>query len=953
MNKEFDNLNQPLLAAMDDYAGQPCFKIKRHSRYQNISYQWFQLFTFNLVSYLRNQGLREGDRVVIVADNSLEWVLLSVACLLAGGTIVPLRSSVTAEVLHIVLQDCEAKFVILQDSSHIDAVTTENASTPPNAAQPEILLINQSSHHAYDYMSISAILSDTPTPTLDEQERLRQRVQSLPPETLALISYVTSSNGHPKGAVFDHARVLAMVTQFSHWLTFDDDDIAFTSRPWSETPNFGLTLYFFMSGVANALPESFDTTIEGIRQITPTINLAIPYSLERFYEACISQVRKQPEANQKVFQWALAKGKEYWAAGDQASPELQQEYLRADMTFFSQFRGQLGGRLRRLYVTGASLSNEVVEFFEAIGIPAINIYSLTEGGGFPAISQPDNYRIGSCGQVAPGFEIKIAADKEVLLRGPSIMREYWQQPDVTNEVFDDEGWLHSGDEGYMDKQGYLYITGRKHHLMVLSTGRKFSPAAIEKALTASPFINQVAVFGEGKPYISAMIVPNLDNLKAHFQQAAGADAESVTNTGHPKVKALLNTVINEVNSHLDRWEQLREFSLLEQPLSQDTGDLTPSMRVSRHVVAEKYAAQIKAMYPEALQLGAQAVKQVQIEPERLRALLEKETLLDAWMSDAGIEFLFELARRKKIDPPSMVNISDIAATIAQLENEEKSISTALIVGDPARIARVLPSSQVQILHHDHIRRMRKVLVTLAKMVDGFVLGYVVDRYGYVRGVHKLTVSLEQYGASLLGPQFRHHAAISKRCDAIVFFVPSGGRQVRVFADGELIGRYANGDWSPEKISHIDQTISDLATERGYPLQLIRRVLGCAFQMSEKNMGAIFLIGDSALILKSSDSSEIDSFATIVSTPMDNISNQELINFAKQDGATVIDYQGSFQGCMVLLRPDANTQAEIGPGKGARHSSAAKMSAETHCLAIVVSQDGPITAYSNGRRVLSL
>jgi len=301
----------------------------------------------------------------------------------------------------------------------------------------------------------------------------------------------------------------------------------------------------------------------------------------------------------------------------------------------------------------------------------------------------------------------------------------------------------------------------------------------------------------------------------------------------------------------------------------------------------------------------------------------------------------------------VVNICDTVAMIAQMENEEIPLSTALIVGDPVRIGHVLPVSQVHLLQRDHIRRMRRILVTMAKVVDGLVLGFVVDKYGYLRGVHKLEVNLKEPENFLLGPQFRHHAAISQECDAVVFFVPTGGRQVRVFANGQLVGRYADGDWSPDSMVRVDEVVTQLAAEKSYDLDLVHRVLRCAFQMSEKNMGAIFIVGNADDILEHSDASEISHFASIMSMNMAQMSDQELINFAKQDGATVIDVQGHFRGCMVLLRPDADTRAEIGPGKGARHSSAAKMSAETQCLAITVSHDGPITIYDSGRRILSL
>ena len=955
MYEQVKNLSQALLRAMDTQARQACFQIKQGERYQPISYRQFQKLTFQMANFFQRQGICEGQRVAIAAHNSLEWMAAYMAALLAGGVAVPLRTSLAPDTLHFILQDLEARLVILQNQEHIQIIAATLAAETEDRL-PElktILVVNEGREAPPGMASLETVLAETSLMP-EEESALRAHIETISPQALAAIYYTTGELGQLRGAVFDHAQSLATMRHLAAWLTFDEDDLAFTLRPWSEVPNLLVTLHYFLAGVTNSLAVNYEELIENMRQTSPTVMLSMPTSYERYYETCMNWLAGQPEANQKVFQWALTKGKEYHAAGESASPELRQEYARADMTFFSQFRGELGGRFRRSYSTGASLPEELSEFFEAIGLPLFNIYSLTQAGGFPAVSQPEVHRLGSCGRVAPGFEIRMAEDGEILVRGELVMREYWRRPEETQQAFDAEGWLYSGDIGYLDEDGYLYITSRKQHLIVLSTGRKIAPTAIENALMATPFIAQAAIFGEGKPYVSAMLVCDLEALAAHFQQAEGQpESEPVTSTAHPKVKALLEEIICQVNSRLDRLEQIKEFSLLDQPLSRAAGELTPSMRISRHVVSERYAAQIESMYPMPPQFEESEVTQVQVDPERLRELLEKESILDAWMADAGIEFLFELARDKQIDAPSMVHICDTAAAIAQMENEEQPLSTALIVGDPVRIGRVLPASQIQLRQHDRVGRMRKILVTLAKIVDGQVLGYVIDKHGYVRGIHKLEIELGAPDNFLLGPQFQRHALISQQCDAAVFFVPRGGRQVRVFANGQLVGRYSNGDWAPESMLRIDEVVTQLAHQKNYGLALVRRILRCAFQMSEENMGAIFIVGDADAIFEHSDASEISHFASIVSAAMENLSDRELINFARQDGATVIDVRGKFRGCMVLLRPGANTQAEIGPGKGARHSSAAKMSAEANCLAITVSHDGPITMYDSGRRVLSL
>jgi len=959
MNTQIKSFNQALLAAMDQYERRSCFRFQRGKRYQKISYRQFRKRVFQLTHFFRQQGITNGERVALIAHNSLEWILAYVAGLLSGGVVVPLHTSLTSDMVITILKDSGASLVVLQNDEHINIVLDALAQGA-NECWPEletvIIIASEMpivhSNLSQQVYSMADVLKQHHILLPEDEAEIRTHAANIAPHALSWIYYVTSK-GQPKGAVFDHGQGLMVMKQITEWFTFAEDELAITVRNWSEPPILTISLHYFLSGVANVvLDENNKNVVESMQQTSPTVMLATPHSFELFYELFMNWLGEQPESNQKVFQWALAKGREYWEIGSEmASDKLREEYIRADMTFFSQLRGQIGGRMRYLYSTGASLSQELAEFYEAIGLPVLNVYSIVETGGFPTASLPNTYNPASCGRVAPGFEVRIADDGEVLVQGETMMRGYWLQPEETEHAFDADGWLHSGDFGFIDEHGYLHITGRKQHLMVLSIGRKIARGAIEDALTSSSFIIEAVAFGDGKPYVSAMIMPDRDKLVAYFQNTE--DQPYVTSTTHPKVKALLDEEIRKINNKLDNWEQIREYTLLDEPLTPTSIQEVPPATISRHVVAEQYADKIDAMYPMIMQLEIDNMTHVQVEPDRLRELLDKERLLDAWMADAGIEFLFAVAREKQIDAPSMVHICDVVASITQMESEEKPLSTALIVGDPAHIARILPESQIQLLQHDHIRRMRHVLVTLAKMVDGLVLGYVVDKYGYVRGIHRLEISLDDSSGLLMGPQFRHHAAISRECDAVVFFAPSGGRHVRVFANGQLVGRYSNGDWSPDNMPEMDEVVARLVEQKKYHFELVQRILRCAFQMSEKNLGAIFLLGDSDLILERSDSSEITSMASILSVELNQLSDQELINFAKQDGATIIDNNGQFRGCMILLRPTADTKAEIGPGKGARHSSAAKMSAEAQCLAFTISQDGPITVYESGRRILSL
>ncbi len=976
MDEQSQTLNQAILTAIATYGERTCFWVKQGDHYRDISYHRFRILTFRMANFFRSQGIARGERVAIIADNSLEWMVAYVACLLAGGVVVPLRLSLPANVLHFALQDSGATVVVVnsvQQSKSIEDAGAEALKGKWSNLRAT-LVIDEAQESSPGTFSVRTILANSVPP--EAQKEIRRHAESVAPQAMASIHYTAIETGEPKGAVFTQAQRLQAMQHLSQWLTFDEDDLAFTIIPWSTTSSLYFTLHQFLMGIPNALAESTQRAMENAQHISPTVVQITPFILESFFNQIIHEMSELPESSREVFNWALAISKEYLAAGPNASKALQEGYNRANLTFFSQIRGKIGGRMNRLYSAGASLPQHLADFIEAIGLLPLNIYSRTRAGGIPVISRPDARRPGSCGQVAPGFQIRIAGDGEILIKGPTAMRQYWQKPEETQRAIDTEGWLHTGDMGYLDEEGFLYLTGRKESLMVLSTGHKVMPSPIENALMSSPFIAHAAVFGEGRPYVSALIVPDLESLAGDFLDDVPDDEpimatptakmlnwywlqeheeeEPLATTAHPEVKTLLDKTIDEVNQRLDRSQRVKKYSLLEQAFSNAANEFGELMPTGRHLIAERYKPQIKAMYPQTLEIVRKEITEVEVNPERMRELLAKESLLDAWMADAGIEFLFDLARQKEIDAPSMVHISDIAASIAQMEHEEKPLSTALIVGDSARIARHLPVSQVQLLRHDHIRRMRKMLFTLAPIVDGQVLGFVIDKHGYLRGIHKIDVPLDEHPSSfLLGPQFRRHAAISGTCDALVFFVPTGGKQVRVFANGELVGRYSNGDWSKESIFKVGNRMARLVEQKRYDLPLVQRVLRCAFQMAEENLGAIFIVGDADTILERSDAPEISYFAWIVSAEMDTMTDAELINFAKQDGATVVDTHGQFRGCMVLLRPGANTQAEIGPGKGARHSSAAKMSAEANCLAIAVSQDGPITVYDNGQRVLSL
>ncbi|MEL7060195.1 MAG: AMP-binding protein [Acidobacteriota bacterium] len=955
-------LNRLLLETAERFSREACFRVWRGGRYRDVSYRHFHRQTLRLAAELRRRG-GVGERVALWASSVPEWMVVHHAASLAGAVLVPIPQDLELERVHHILRDACARYVVVNDREQVGRLVS------CDDLDPEVVWTLEG--NAGDH---SVPLAEPLAERVDNEtvEALRAEALAVPPEALATLWYNTTRHGEPLGALFDQAQRALAIDNVASWMDGGDDEVAYTALPWSYMPSLLVAMVCYLRGVPSVLGQHTDLQIEEIQQASPTLSLTLPNALERAYEEQVAaSLRRLPESTQKVFHWAVATGRRLRAAGPSASKELRERFGRADMTFFSRIRGAFGGRIRRLYTTGAPLARSLAESIEAIGLQPINTYSVTECGGFPTVNLPPSHRPDSCGPPATGYEVRLGERGEVLVRGPAVTRGYWGQPEATSDAISDDGWLRTGDFGRFDDEGHLYITGREGDSILLSTGVRVDPIYLGRQLMGSPLVDQAAVFGEGKPHPVALIAPNLEalldavraedpNASLHGDEASELDwfwptpDGPVVTAAHPRVKEIFDALVEEVRITTGSPERLGGYLLIGQPLAADAETLERGLRRDRERMAEQWAPALDRLFPRQVPETEREITRVEVGPERLRDLLEKEAILDAWTADAGIAFLIELARRHQIDAPSVVHICDTAATVAQMETEEKPLSTALIVGDPVRISRVLPSSIIQLHRFEHIRRMRSRLVDLARMVDGRVLAYVVDRHGFVRAVVRLDVVLPPADDPILGPQFRLHSHISSACDAVVFFVPRGGRQVRVFAGGHLVGRYSSGDWAPENADALDVQVAALAEDRPWDAPTVRRLLRCAFRMSENNQGAIFVIGDADAVLARSDSPDISHFAWMASKPIAELYDEELINFAKQDGATVLDAATRrFRGCMVLLRPDASTEAEIGRGRGARHSSAAKMSAEVGALAITVSQDGPITVYDSGRRVLSL
>jgi long-chain acyl-CoA synthetase len=326
--------------------------------------------------------------------------------------------------------------------------------------------------------------------------------------------------------------------------------------------------------------------------------VSVPRLFEKIYARVMDTILSGSFLKKKIFYWALGVGRECGArrlGGRPVTPSLERRLRLAHKLVFSKILEKTGGRVRFFVSGGAPLAKDIAEFFHALGLVVLEGYGLTETSPVIAVNTFDNLRFGTVGKPIPGVDVKIAEDGEIIVRGPNVMKGYYNKPEATREVFDGDGWFRTGDIGYIDPDGFLFITDRKKELLKTAGGKYVAPQPIENRLKVHTLIEQAVVIGDKRKYCVALIVPTFEALEATLGRPLPADKNELN--GDPQVRSLFQAAVDEVNRDLGSWEQIKRFHLLPAELTQDTGELTPSLKVKRRVVDDKYKTVIDAMYP--------------------------------------------------------------------------------------------------------------------------------------------------------------------------------------------------------------------------------------------------------------------------------------------------------------------------------------------------------------------
>jgi long-chain acyl-CoA synthetase len=396
-----------------------------------------------------------------------------------------------------------------------------------------------------------------------------------------------------------HANLCSNVIAAAAVIPILDSDTLLSFLPLCHSFERMAGYYTAMStGAAIAFAESVETVRDNMLEVRPTVVTTVPRLFERIYSRILKQVDGGPPVRQKIFHWAVGVGREYAAARRSGSVPfgLAARHAVADRLVYGKLRARTGGRMRFFVSGGAALAREFGEFFEAVGLTIIEGYGLTESSPVISCNRIENYRFGAVGQPIPGVDIRIAHDGEILARGPNIMRGYWNNPEATAEAVDKEGWLHTGDIGLLDAEGFLRITDRKKHLFVSSGGKNIAPQPIENLFLSNKYIEQFMLIGDRRMFLTALIVPDFDALKEFADSNRLPYNDNNELTRLPQINTLIEQEINQIQKDLANYERVRKFTLLEKQFTIEDGELTPSQKIRRRVVEQKYARLIDSMY---------------------------------------------------------------------------------------------------------------------------------------------------------------------------------------------------------------------------------------------------------------------------------------------------------------------------------------------------------------------
>jgi long-chain acyl-CoA synthetase len=529
--------------------------------------------------------------VAILANTRPEWTLACFGALWTGAAVVSIYQTNSPEECHYVLEHSEARAVFVEDAEQLAKVREVEAELP-------------SLEHTIVFEASAADPAAVSLDALRERGRgrprgeLEQRLAAIGPDDPCLFIYTSGTTGPPKGCILTHGNYRAVADAVEQVGTVREGEVVYLFLPLAHA--FALLVQFValdLGGVIAYWERDPERIVPNLSEVRPTSFPSVPRIFEKIYTTATARVAEASAPKRALFNWAVGTGRQVRElARDERTPGplLRLRHRLADRLVLSKVRGLFGGRIHQAVTGAAPIAPEILEFFDACGLRVLEGYGMTETSTAATGNTLEEHRFGSVGKPLPGVEARIADDGELLLRGPNIFQGYYKNEEATRAALVD-GWLHTGDLGRIDGDGYVYITGRKKDIIITAGGKNITPANLENGVKQNRWISQAVVLGDRRPYLVALITLDPDELPA-FAEQHGLDPAEVPASEAMRVE--VQRAVDEVNGRVGRVEQIKRFAILPADLSQEAGELTPTLKVKRNVVAERYAADVERLYAD-------------------------------------------------------------------------------------------------------------------------------------------------------------------------------------------------------------------------------------------------------------------------------------------------------------------------------------------------------------------
>jgi long-chain acyl-CoA synthetase len=569
-------------------------KRERAVLWQDASHIWHPISSdellarvHTLANVFRSWGIVKGDRIALLAENRWEWAVVDFATLVLGAVDVPIYPTLTADQIAGLLIDSGARVAVVST----EAQYTKLASIRSRTQLEHVIVMDEIADDTATALS-SLLQTAEPTPA-DMQQWLRSF--QVKPEDLATLIYTSGTTGEPKGVMLTHGNIASNLNYSTRTFAWDTDSSCISFLPLSHITARHLDYALFCKGATLAYCGNFDRLPAALTAVKPTVFVAVPRVYEKIREVVERRAGSKAMVK-RLFVWALATGRQHREEVLLGQTPSSFRWRLADRLVFKKVKQAFGGKVHDYIAGGAPLGLETAGWFADVGIRIFEGYGLTETSPVLALNNAQNHRIGSVGKPIESVECRIAPDGELLVRGPFVFAGYWHKPEATREVMETDGWFHTGDIGRLDGDGFLYITDRKKELLKTSGGKMIAPQPIESKLNNSPLVASAVVVGDRHKFLSVLIAPDFPALESLAQQQRIAFASRAELVSDPRVQAKYQVLIDQVNQGLANFETIKRFHLVTEEWSMDSGVFTPTMKLKRRVVAERYAHEIHAIY---------------------------------------------------------------------------------------------------------------------------------------------------------------------------------------------------------------------------------------------------------------------------------------------------------------------------------------------------------------------